>query len=174
MERERCIDFFEVLELPPEASLHDVKRAYMLLKEIYSTDSIVTMSVEEEFTEEQKQEILAEIEEAYNALIAMFNQEETSAVEDVSKIVAEITEFDGEALKMVREKLRYSLDDVAMSTRVQQKHLANIEENNYAALPVQVYTRGFVMNYAKFLNLDPDLVAKSYMAKFKAWAAGES
>ena len=57
-----------------------------------------------------------------------------------------------------------------MTIRVQQKQLANIEANNYAGLPVAVYTRGFVMNYAKFLSLDPETVAKSYMAKFKLWS----
>ncbi|MBU0479961.1 MAG: helix-turn-helix domain-containing protein [Proteobacteria bacterium] len=168
--RERCIDFFDVLELPPDSTFPEVKKAYLLLKEIYSTESIVTMSVEEEFSEEQKQEILDEIEEAYHALTVMFNQEQETTVEDVSKLVAEIHEFDGAALKMVREKLRFSLDDVAMSTRVQQKHLLNIENNNYPALPVAVYTRGFVMNYAKFLSLDPEVVAQSYLEKFKKWS----
>ena len=64
MKRERCIDFFEVLELPPDASYVEVKRAYMLLTEIYSTDSIVTMSVEEDFADEHKQEIIDEIRQA--------------------------------------------------------------------------------------------------------------
>jgi cytoskeletal protein RodZ len=61
------------------------------------------------------------------------------------------------------------LDDVAMATRVPRKHLENIEADNYQALPVAVYTRGFVINYAKHLALDAELVAKSYMEKYRKW-----
>mgnify|MGYP000512820909 CR=1 FL=1 len=60
-----------------------------------------------------------------------------------------------------------SLDDMAMETRVQYKHLQDIEADNFAELPVAVYTRGFVVNYTKFLSLDPEVVAKSYMDNFR-------
>ena len=51
MNRQDCKDHFEVLELPVEADLSEVRKAYLLLKEIYSTESIVTMSVADEVTD---------------------------------------------------------------------------------------------------------------------------
>ena len=56
-----------------------------------------------------------------------------------------------------------------METRVQHKYLVDIEEDNFGELPVAVYTRGFVVNYAKFLSLDPEVVAKSYMDNFRQY-----
>lgn len=169
MNREDLKEYFDVLELPLDADLSDVKKAYLLLKDIYSTESIVTMSMVDEITVEQKNEILGQIDEAYQALSSSFSDERSTVVDYVEEIVAGIEEFDGAALKMIREKLNFSLDDVAMATRVLRKHLTNVEEENFADLPVSVYTRGFVANYAKFLSLDPDKVAAEYMEKFQAW-----
>ena len=127
------------------------------------------MSVADEITADEKEEILREIEEAYQAINELFSEERNAVVKFIDEIVAGITVFDGPTLKDIREKLKISLDDVAMATRVQQSHLVNIEEENFKELPVPVYTRGFVMNYAKFLSIDPEMVANSYMEKFYEW-----
>jgi flagellar biosynthesis protein FlhG len=169
MNREDCKHHFEVLELPIDADLPEVRQAYLLLKEIYSTESIVTMSVSDEITPEEKEEILREIEEAYHSITELFNEERNAVVNFIDEIVADITVFDGPTLKDIREKLKMSLDDVAMATRVQLSHLVNIEEENFSELPVPVYTRGFVMNYAKYLSIDPEMVATSYMEKYRQW-----
>jgi DNA-binding transcriptional regulator YiaG len=170
MNREDCRYYFEVLELPLEADLSEVKKAYLLLKETYSTESIVTMSVAEEVTDERRKEILRDIEEAYQQLTTLFKEEHSTFFEFVDEIVTGIEDFNGETLKSIREKLHISLDDMAMATRIQRSHLVNIEEENFAELPVPVYTRGFVVNYAKFLNLDPEEVAKSYMEHYRLGA----
>jgi len=169
MNREDCRQHFEVLELPIDADLSEVRKAYLLLKEIYSTDSIVTMSVAEEATDEQKEDIIREIDVAYQTLSSLFNEEQNAVVKFIDEIVAGVTVFDGPALKEIREKLNITLDDVAMATRIQQSQLVNVEEENFSELPVPVYTRGFVMNYARFLAIDPEMVANSYMDKFLQW-----
>lgn len=169
MNREEYIKYFEVLELPIDADLSDVKKSYVVLKDIYTKESIVTMSILDDATDEHKNEILEQIEEAYQVLSSLFSDERNKVVDYVGEMVAGIEVFDGPSLKMIREKLRFSLDDVAMATRVLRKHLENIEEENFKELPVPVYTRGFVANYAKFLSLEPDEVAASYMEGFQAW-----
>ena len=169
MIREDCRHHFEVLELPLEADLSEVRKAYLLLKELYTTESIVTMSVADEVSEEQQEVILREIEEAFQAISSLFNEEKNAIVKFIDEVVAGITVFDGPTLQEIRRKLNISLDDVAMATRVQQSHLVNVEEENFKELPVPVYTRGFVMNYARFLGVDPEIVANSYMEKFRQW-----
>ncbi|MBU0482909.1 MAG: helix-turn-helix domain-containing protein [Proteobacteria bacterium] len=167
MNREDYRHYFDILELPLESSLADVRKAYLFLREVYTIPSIVTMPVDEEISSEQKEEIVRQIEEAYHGLLLLFNEEHNTTVEDISNIVSGVSVFDGAVLKQIREKLRINLDDMAMATRIQQKHLVNLESDNYEALPVNVYTRGFVVSYAKYLSLDPEMVAESYMSKLK-------
>lgn len=160
---------FEMLELPLEAGFDEVHKAWLLMKEIYSTESLATMSIADEFGEDDRRRLLARIEESYQILSEFFREHQPAVDSTVLKLTSTITDYDGNALRTVRHLLHIPLDDVAMSTRVPRKHLENIEADNYAALPVAVYTRGFVVNYAKHLALDPDLVARSYMEKYRKW-----
>ncbi|MFO7806814.1 MAG: DUF4115 domain-containing protein [Candidatus Moraniibacteriota bacterium] len=68
----------------------------------------------------------------------------------------------GEKLKKIREKAGFSLAEVANFTKVKQDHLQKIEEGNFECLPPDVYVRGFLKSYAKFLNLDPNEIIKYY------------
>ena len=59
----------------------------------------------------------------------------------------------GEMLRERREEHRWPLADVAQRTRIRRDYLIALEEGNYAALPPDVHTRGFVRNYAQALGL---------------------
>lgn len=61
--------YFEILELPTDSSLADIKTAYEKLKKLYSMKSMATHPLEEEFGEEEKLEIVTEVEEAYKILL---------------------------------------------------------------------------------------------------------
>jgi hypothetical protein len=169
MNRVNYKEHFEILELPIDASHGDVKKAYLLLKDLYSKDCLAIMSMQDEISAVQREDVLRQLKTAYLALSELFNKEQNIVVEFVEQIVADIDEYDGATLKKIRTKLDISLDDMAMETRVQYKHLVNIEEDDFGALPVAVYTRGFVANYAKFISLDPEVVAKSYMKNFRRY-----
>lgn len=160
---------FEMLEVPLDANFDEVHKAWLLMKEIYSTESLATMSIGDEVDEKDRRQVLLKIEEAYQALGEFFRDHQQLADNSAHKLAEGITDYDGNALRTIRHLLHVPLDDVAMSTRVPRKHLENIENDNYEALPVAVYTRGFVINYAKHLALDADLVAKSYMEKYRKW-----
>jgi transcriptional regulator with XRE-family HTH domain len=169
MDREDYRHHFEMLELTTTAGPADIKKAYLELKDIYSQDSQAIISMPDEISSEQKKDILRQIEESYRILSEMFSCERNAADELVDRIVADITDFKGATLKEIRHKLNISLEEVAKETRVQYGHLVNIEKDNFAKLPARVYTRGFVMMYAKFLSLDPEAVAKSYMENFERY-----
>lgn len=60
----------------------------------------------------------------------------------------------GEMFREAREAKGVSLAEAEVGTRIRQKYLAALEDDNMVALPGAVYARGFVRNYALYLNLD--------------------
>ena len=68
----------------------------------------------------------------------------------------------GEYLKSKRLESGKSLEQVAASTKIHIKILKAIEGNFYAELPARTFTRGFIVNYAKALKLDPEQVLKDH------------
>lgn len=74
-------------------------------------------------------------------------------------------EFDGARLRRARLFRGYELDDISDVTKIRVRHLRNIEDENFEALPADVYIRGFVTAYARTIGLDPGSVAPSYMAR---------
>ena len=176
MSRDDFLKDFETLELTPEASLSEVKKSYNLLKDLYSGSSIVTMSVEDEISDGEKTEILNQVEDAYQNLLNFFQEypavpghaERIASPEDFQDTLSEITSFSGPVLKQIREKLNIGLHEIALVTKIQIRYLENIEADNYAALPDEVYTRGFVKAYAKHLSLDPKKVADDFIAEYRA------
>lgn len=65
----------------------------------------------------------------------------------------------GEILRAARLRRRVSLAEAEQATRIRQRYLEAIEEDNYSALPAGVYSWGFVRNYAIFLGVPPESVA---------------
>jgi curved DNA-binding protein CbpA len=76
-------------------------------------------------------------------------------------------EFTGPFLKRVREYKNVDIPRMSDMTKVSKTYLINIEEENMDGLPVPVYVRGFVYQYAKCLKLNPTLVATSYINHLK-------
>lgn len=67
----------------------------------------------------------------------------------------------GERLRAAREARGLTLEDVEAATKIRAEYLDALEHNNVAALPNPVVARGFLRNYARFLDLDPEpLVAE--------------
>lgn len=67
-------------------------------------------------------------------------------------------------LKEQREKLGRELNDIARITRIRSSYLKAIEEEDFAKLPVEVYTKGYIREYAKFLEYSPDEAIEPYEA----------
>lgn len=68
----------------------------------------------------------------------------------------------GEKLKKLRSERRISLGEVSKHTRIQVKYLEHLEEGRYEKLPVDVYVRGFLKNYADFLAIDANVLVRLY------------
>ncbi|MEM4989644.1 RodZ domain-containing protein [Collimonas sp. H4R21] len=60
----------------------------------------------------------------------------------------------GEQLAGRRQELGWSVQDVASHLKLAPRQIDAMENDNYAALPTMVMTRGFIRSYAKLLGLD--------------------
>ncbi|MCY4644126.1 MAG: helix-turn-helix domain-containing protein [Bacteriovoracales bacterium] len=76
-------------------------------------------------------------------------------------------EFTGEFLKTIREYKGVDIGRMSDITKISKTYIRNIENEDFDNLPALVYIRGFVYQYAKTLQLNPDYVANSYTKRLK-------
>lgn len=178
MSRKNLKRYFEILELSPDASLFEVKKAYHRLKKLYSTDSIVIAPIADEFSKKKRLKILQQIEEAFTKINELLKDEcgkETYLEKSIASDdapggeEADRISFSGRVLRQIREKKGIHLYEVALDTKIRMEVLENIELEKFDTLPHEVYLRGHVINYASFLLLNPKKVADDYIKRYKAW-----
>jgi cytoskeleton protein RodZ len=80
---------------------------------------------------------------------------------------AEEARLVGAELAAARERLGWTLPDIAAHLRIRRPYLAAIEQGRLNELPGDAYALGFVRTYAKSLGLDPDDVARRFRPEVK-------
>lgn len=85
------------------------------------------------------------------------------------KVVANIAEAEiigfaplGEVFSDARNAKKLALKDVSNNLRLSIKQIEALEKNDFSSLPPAVITRGFIRNYARFLELDAEPLLASY------------
>ncbi len=68
----------------------------------------------------------------------------------------------GERLRDAREVRGIDLFRAERDTKIRSKYLAALEQGDFTDLPGDVYTRGFLRNYATYLGLDADEVEEEW------------
>lgn len=68
----------------------------------------------------------------------------------------------GEKLRTERLRKGYTLERVENETKIKKTVLKKIEEGDFNNLPPSTFVKGFIRNYAIFLNLDPDNLIALY------------
>jgi len=58
-----------------------------------------------------------------------------------------------EVLKTARLEKKLSISQVELQTKIRAEYLIALEESNYDLLPADIYIRGILGNYSKFLDL---------------------
>ncbi len=76
----------------------------------------------------------------------------------------------GDSLRRARMQRRLTLQDLARSTKISPSTLEALENNDFDRLPGGVYTRSFLRQYAREVNLDPSETVQSYMQQMEALA----
>lgn len=180
-------DHYEILETSRGASLTEIERAYRLALATYSADSLAGYSV---FDDGDVEVLRDRIENAYAVLSdrdarmaynstlpledagdpveSVLEPEETRAIVDAFEDLDDSGgEFSGPRLRRTRLRRDLEIEQIAATTKINPLYLYFIEDERFEDLPASVYVRGFVRAFATCVGLEPDLVAKSYMARFR-------
>jgi len=76
-------------------------------------------------------------------------------------------------LKERREELGKELKVIAQVTRIRGEYLRYIEGEYFGKLPVEVYTRGYIREYAAFLGIPADIALEPYEKYLREAKAGK-
>lgn len=68
----------------------------------------------------------------------------------------------GQYLREAREAMGIDLREAAQQTRISVNYLKALEEEDFSKLPGEVFVRGFLKNYGRFLRLEESEVIKRY------------
>jgi cytoskeletal protein RodZ len=68
----------------------------------------------------------------------------------------------GQVLRIRREELGKSIDQLSAATKIHAKVLKAFEADLYAELPARTFTRGFLVSYCRALKLDSDQILREY------------
>ncbi len=71
----------------------------------------------------------------------------------------------GEVLRAQRERKKITLDQAADDTKIRERFLRALEDGDYESLPGAVYTKGFLSNYAEYLDLPPARLVGLYRSE---------
>jgi flagellar biosynthesis protein FlhG len=182
---------YAVLGVTRSATDDEVRRAFKRHKEIYATGGLATASL---LDRQQLASAQRKLDEAYDTLLDpvrrraydlstfLAAEPEVLSARATSPAVAaehlmlqrellrEIgpdTEFSGALLRKVRESLGLDLADIIAKTKIARAYLEALEDDRYGDLPALVYTRGFLVELAKQLRLDPMQVQKTYLRRLR-------
>ncbi len=181
------LNHYEILEIDAGTSDEEVRRAHKRMREIYGRDSLATYSL---YSGDEMEAAQSRIEDAYDTLIdpskrkpydhSLFPEglpgeprrgapasEEAATAPGGELELTSMTEFTGSFLRRLREARGLDLREVVQKTKIGIGYLRAIEEEDFAALPAPVYTRGFVFEFAKCLRVDPAQATKSFMLRYR-------
>jgi flagellar biosynthesis protein FlhG len=189
--------YYEILETEPGVSDEEVRRAYRTLKEIYGASSPVVAGLYDEqeladlharanaahdtlFAPERRRLYdlaLPEADLARAVRAAAANaarrpglpgaapDDRPESPEPIIEVGEDVT---GAVLRKIREARGIELGDIAHKTKISERHLRAIEEDRFADMPAAVYVRGYVLEYARMLRIDPHKTVDGYLRRFNA------
>lgn len=84
--------------------------------------------------------------------------------EDDQAVVAPEAPLLGVLLQNAREQHGLSIDDISNRLRLSPRQIKALENDDFAALPEAMITRGFIRNYARLLGMDAEPLLQAYRA----------
>ena len=194
-------NLYEVLEAEPGSSEEELRRAYRRVREIYAPDAMAmcglyspeALALLGERIQSAYDTLLdAEKRHRYDVEtwpegvprrgmadvgsggVRVPRPDDTPVkMTPPEPAVDENTEFSGELLRQMREARGVELEDISNRTKIHIGHLRSIEGERFDILPARVYVRGFLVEFAKALRLDPQQVVRTYLKRYDAVVRSE-
>ena len=88
----------------------------------------------------------------------------SDSIDDMSEMPAAETPMLGKRLEQTREAAGLTIDDVSNRLRLSPRQIKALETDDFTVLPEAMITRGFIRNYARLLELDPEPLLEAYRA----------
>jgi flagellar biosynthesis protein FlhG len=182
---------YAVLGLTRSASDEEIRRAYKLQRQVYAAGGLATVSL---LDEQQRARAERKLDDAYDTLLepvrrraydlSTFPEPEPEVLsarstrpalaaeqlmlqEQLQREIGPETEFTGALLRKVRESQGIDLAEISSKTKIAKTHLQALEDERFNDLPAMVYTRGFLIELAKQLRLDPAHVHRTYLRRLR-------
>ena len=80
----------------------------------------------------------------------------------------------GERLEEARKRRGVSIREAAEATKIRSDYLMAMEDSSMDIPLPEIYVRGFLQNYARFLKLDPEQLLTDYNAHRLRKSGGSS
>lgn len=77
----------------------------------------------------------------------------------------------GEKLRAARERLGFDRGELSLRTKINERHLAAVEDSDFSALPARIYAVGFARSYAGAVGLDASVIAAQVRRELNEQAA---
>lgn len=158
--------FQEVLESKPDYAPNRQSSDFSPETSRMHEEVIQEKAMKEEFRYQQEHSTRSEASvskiQAFKKFGLSFEQDPNFEQE-----IENCTQFTGEFLQRIREYKKVTVERMADMTKISKTYIRHIEADDIENLPANVYTRGFVYQYAKCLKLNPELVATSYLHHIK-------
>lgn len=87
---------------------------------------------------------------------------------EMERLLKAPAEVNGIFLRRAREYKLINADELIDLLKISRNYLTALEEDNIDKLPANVFVRGFVIQYAKVLELDHEQIASRYMEFLKS------
>ncbi|MAQ15515.1 MAG: hypothetical protein CMN30_12060 [Sandaracinus sp.] len=174
----------DLLEVDRGATDEEVRRAAKRARDLYAPGSLACVGL---LDADGLERLRARLEEAHDVLLdparrrpyelSVFPPEPARASERVEEadagprppppVITPETVFTGPLLRAVRQSKGVRLEEISHKTKIGVAFLEALEKEDARSLPAWVYVRGFVMEVAKFLGLDPEHVSRTYVRRLE-------
>lgn len=186
---------YDLFEVEPTASGEEIRRANRRMREVYGRDSIVVTGLYTRKQLDELHRKLDEAydtlmdpprRKAYDAELFPDGLPTGSArahnggVEPEAVVerprpknlppmpeISDDTDYTGELMQQVRQAHGLGLREISERTKIGMSYLAAIESESWGKLPAVVYVRGFLVEYARMLQLDVPRVLDTYLERYR-------
>ncbi|APJ04951.1 helix-turn-helix domain-containing protein [Silvanigrella aquatica] len=89
-------------------------------------------------------------------------------IKELEKYISENEKISGGLLKILRDKMHVSIEEMSNKIKVSRLYLDAIENDCFDKLPAEVYAKGFFNSYLNYLGLDRKDLVEALMDVYRA------